>query len=56
VLALGHGLLSVVSVLIALYPAITITLALVFAGERLTRHQYLAGIAILAGVAPIAGG
>jgi drug/metabolite transporter (DMT)-like permease len=56
VLALGHGLLAVVSVLIALYPAITITLALVFAGERLTRHQYLAGLAILAGVGLIAGG
>jgi drug/metabolite transporter (DMT)-like permease len=55
-LALGHGLLVVVSVLIALYPAVTILLALVFVGERLTGLQYLAGVGILAGVGLIAAG
>jgi drug/metabolite transporter (DMT)-like permease len=54
VLALRHGLLALVSVLVALYPALTVLLALIFAGERLTGRQYLAGATILGGVAMIA--
>jgi drug/metabolite transporter (DMT)-like permease len=56
VLALRHGLLSLVSVLVALYPALTVLLALVFAGERLTRLQYAAAGTILGGVGLVAAG
>jgi drug/metabolite transporter (DMT)-like permease len=52
--ASGHGLLALVSVLGSLYPVVTVLLAHVLLGERLTRPQQ-AGVAIaLAGVAAIA--
>ncbi len=52
--ASGHGLLSLVSVLGSLYPVVTVLLAHVLLGERLTRAQQT-GVAIaLAGVAAIA--
>jgi uncharacterized membrane protein len=51
-----HGLLALVSVLGSLYPVVTVLLAHVLLGERLTRPQQ-AGVAIaLCGVAAIAGG
>jgi drug/metabolite transporter (DMT)-like permease len=54
--ASGHGLLALVSVLGSLYPVVTVLLAHVLLGERLTRAQQ-AGVGIaLAGVAAIAGG
>ena len=53
-LALQHGLLSIVSVLIALYPAVTVLFAVVLVGERLTALQYAAGTTILLGVALVA--
>jgi drug/metabolite transporter (DMT)-like permease len=56
VLALRLGMLTLVSVLVSLYPSLTVLLALVFAGERLTRLQYLSAAAIIAGVALVAGG
>jgi drug/metabolite transporter (DMT)-like permease len=53
--ASGHGLLSLVSVLGSLYPVVTVLLAHVLLGERLTRAQRV-GIALaLGGVAAIAG-
>jgi uncharacterized membrane protein len=52
--ASGHGLLALVSVLGSLYPVMTLLLAHVLLGERLTRAQK-AGVAIaLAGVVAIA--
>jgi drug/metabolite transporter (DMT)-like permease len=51
VLALSHGLLSVVSVLTALYPAGTVLLARYVLGERLTGLQRT-GLAV-AGVAAV---
>ncbi len=55
-LATREGLLSLVGVLSALYPASTVLLARVVLHERLLRRQ-LAGLALaLAGVALIAGG
>ena len=54
--ASGHGLLALVAVLGSLYPIVTVLLAHLLLGERLTRPQQL-GIGIaLAGVAAIAGG
>jgi drug/metabolite transporter (DMT)-like permease len=51
-----HSLLALVAVLGSLYPVVTVLLAHVVLGERLTRPQQL-GIGIaLAGVAAIAGG
>ena len=53
--ASGHGLLSLVAVLGSLYPVVTVLLAHLLLGERLTRAQR-AGIALaLVGVAAIAG-
>jgi drug/metabolite transporter (DMT)-like permease len=52
--ASGHGLLSLVSVLGSLYPVVTVLLAHMLLGERLTRAQR-AGVAVaLGGVALIA--
>jgi drug/metabolite transporter (DMT)-like permease len=52
--ATGHGLLALVSVLGSLYPVMTLLLAHVLLGERLTRAQQ-AGVAIaLTGVVAIA--
>ncbi len=48
-LATRRGLLSVVAVLVALYPASTVALATVLDGERATRWQ-LAGM-VVAGLA-----
>jgi drug/metabolite transporter (DMT)-like permease len=54
--ASGHGLLALVAVLGSLYPVVTVLLAHVLLGERLTRAQQ-AGVAVaLAGVVAIAGG
>ena len=54
--ASGHGLLALVAVLGSLYPIVTVLLAHLLLGERLTRPQKV-GIAVaLAGVAAIAGG
>jgi drug/metabolite transporter (DMT)-like permease len=52
-LASGHGLLSLVSVLGSLYPIVTVILAHVLLGERLTRLQQAGVVAALAGVAAI---
>ncbi len=55
-LASGHGLLAIVSVLGSLYPVMTVLLAHVVLGERLTRLQ-IAGVGIaLAGVAAVSAG
>ena len=52
--ASGHGLLALVSVLGSLYPVVTLLLAHVVLGERLTKKQQ-AGVALaLAGVVAIA--
>ena len=52
----GHGLLALVAVLGSLYPVVTVVLAHVLLGERLTSTQK-AGIGVaLAGVLAIAGG
>lgn len=55
-LASGRGLLALVAVLGSLYPIVTVLLAHVVLGERLTRAQK-AGVAVaLAGVCAIAAG
>lgn len=51
--AFHGGMLSVVSVIGALYPAATVLLALVVLGERLGRGQYIGMIAALGAVALI---
>jgi drug/metabolite transporter (DMT)-like permease len=54
--ATTHGLLALVAVLGSLYPVVTVLLAHVLLGERLTRAQQI-GIAVaLAGVCAIAAG
>jgi drug/metabolite transporter (DMT)-like permease len=53
--ASGHGLLALVAVLGSLYPIMTVLLAHVVLGERLTRTQQLGIGVALAGVAAIAG-
>ncbi|NUR78200.1 MAG: EamA family transporter, partial [Thermoleophilia bacterium] len=54
--ASGHGLLALVAVLGSLYPVLSVLLAHVLLGERLTRPQQ-AGVAVaLAGVCAIAAG
>jgi len=55
-LATTVGLLSVVSVLSSLYPAVTVGLAFIVLGERLGRTQWLAVSLVLVGVAAIAAG
>ena len=47
--ASGHGLLSLVSVLGSLYPVVTVLLAHVLLGERLTRAQRAGVLVALAG-------
>jgi len=54
--ASGHGLLSLVSVLGSLYPVVTVLLAHILLGERLTRGQRAGVLVALAGVAAIAAG
>jgi uncharacterized membrane protein len=54
--ASGRGLLALVSVLGSLYPVVTVLLAHVLLGERLTRPQQIGVTVALAGVAAIAGG
>jgi drug/metabolite transporter (DMT)-like permease len=52
--ALREGLLSVVSVLIALYPALTVLFARIFLSERLSRLQLAGAGIVFVGVALIA--
>ena len=54
--AATEGLLSVVAVLGALYPVVTVVLARVVLGERVRRIQEVGMVAALAGVALIAAG
>ncbi len=54
--AAGHSLLALVSVLGSLYPVVTVLLAHVLLGERLTRTQKVGITVALAGVAAIASG
>ena len=54
--ASSRGLLSLVAVLGSLYPVVTVLLAHVLLGERLTRAQQAGVFVALAGVAAIAGG
>ena len=56
VLATGRGLLSVVGVLGALYPAVTVLLARGVLGERLTRTQDAGVLVTLVGVLAMAAG
>ena len=56
VLATGRGLLSVVGVLGALYPAVTVLLARALLHERLTRAQDAGGLVTLVGVVALAAG
>jgi drug/metabolite transporter (DMT)-like permease len=51
-----HGLLSVVSVLSSLYPAVTVVLARVVHAERMSRVQDLGVLAAISGVCLIATG
>ena len=55
-LATTRGLVSVVSVLTSLYPAVTVALAAVVLHERLSRTQLAGGAAVLGGAATIAAG
>ncbi len=55
-LASTRGLLSVVSVLTSLYPAITVALAAVLLHERVSRSQLAGGSAVLAGAALLTAG
>lgn len=53
--ATREGLLPVVSVLASLYPAVTVLLARIFLGERLSRVQAVGAAVTLLGVAVVAG-
>jgi drug/metabolite transporter (DMT)-like permease len=55
-LATTEGLLSVVAVLAQLYPVVTVILARVILGERISRPQQVGVIAAFAGVALITAG
>jgi drug/metabolite transporter (DMT)-like permease len=55
-LATTEGLLSVVSVLGSLYPAVTVVLARVVLAERIARVQEVGVVLALAGVAAISAG
>jgi drug/metabolite transporter (DMT)-like permease len=55
-LATTHGLLSVVSVLGSLYPAVTVVLARVVLAERIARVQEVGVVLALAGVVAISAG
>lgn len=55
-LASTRGLLSVVSVLTSLYPAVTVALAAVLLHERVSRGQLAGGGAVLVGAALISAG
>ncbi len=55
-LATTRGLVSIVSVLTSLYPAVTVGLAAAVLRERLTRTQLAGATAVLAGAAAIAAG
>jgi drug/metabolite transporter (DMT)-like permease len=54
--ATGHGLLALVAVLGSLYPVVTVLLAHVLLGERLTPPQQVGVAVALAGVCAIAAG
>jgi drug/metabolite transporter (DMT)-like permease len=54
--AVGKGLLSIVSVLSSLYPAVTVLLARTVLHERVSRAQEAGVLAILAGVVAISAG
>jgi drug/metabolite transporter (DMT)-like permease len=55
-LATEQGLLSIVSVVGSLYPAVTVVLARVVLAERVSRSQEIGVIATLAGVVAISAG
>ena len=55
-LATQEGLLSVVSVLGSLYPAVTVVLARVVLAERIARVQQVGVVLALAGVVAISAG
>lgn len=55
-LATTHGLLSVVSVLGSLYPAVTVVLARIVLAERIARVQEVGVVLALAGVIAISAG
>jgi drug/metabolite transporter (DMT)-like permease len=54
--SLSHGLLSVVSVLASLYPAVTVLLARILLRERVERTQNMGVLVTLAGVVLISAG
>ena len=55
-LATTRGLLSVVSVLTSLYPAVTVALAALLLHERLSRGQRAGGAAVIAGAVLLTAG
>jgi drug/metabolite transporter (DMT)-like permease len=52
----GHGLLSIVSVIAALYPAFMVGFAALFLHERPSRHQFAGVVLALVGIALITAG
>lgn len=54
-LATTQGYLSIVSVLGAVYPVVTVLLAYLLLRERIAKHQMAGAVATLAGIALIAG-